>query len=148
MTAGGPSWRKKDLSHSEVSDLVTGELKKAFKPEFLNRLDEIIVFEKLSTDDIKKILQLNLDKLAKKVKNQGLDFKITKEAQEFLAARGFSPLNGARPLRRLLEAEVENRIAQEIIVKGKNKETGLVNGKILNVELIKEPNQQIKVTIE
>ena len=82
------------------------------------------------------------------MKNQGLDFKITKEAQEFLAARGFSPLNGARPLRRLLEAEVENRIAQEIIVKGKNKETGLVNGKILNVELIKEPNQQIKVTIE
>jgi ATP-dependent Clp protease ATP-binding subunit ClpC len=138
----------KDLSHSEVSDLVTGELKKAFKPEFLNRLDEIIVFEKLNKDDIKKILQLNLDKLAKKVKNQGLDFKISNEAQEFLAARGFSSLNGARPLRRLLETEIENRIAQEIIVKGKNKETGFVNGKILNVVLVKEPNQQIKVTIE
>ena len=138
----------KDLSHIEVTDLVTGELKKAFKPEFLNRLDEIIVFEKLTSDDIHKILQLNLEKLARKVKNQGLLLEISKEAQDFLAERGFSPHNGARPLRRLLESEIENRIAQEIIVKGKDKETGFVNGKKLNIVLTKDSEPQIKVTIE
>jgi ATP-dependent Clp protease ATP-binding subunit ClpC len=137
----------KDLSHDEVSDLVLGELKKTFKPEFLNRLDEIIVFEKLNPEDIRKILDLNLQHLVQKVKVQGLDLKITEDARKFLADRGFSPLNGARPLRRLLEAEVENRIAQEIIVKGKNKKTGLVNGSVLNIDLVKEPQLQIKVTI-
>ncbi len=137
----------KDLSHDEVSDLVLGELKKTFKPEFLNRLDEIIVFEKLNPEDIRKILDLNLQHLVQKVKVQGLDLKITEDARKFLADRGFSPLNGARPLRRLLEAEVENRIAQEIIVKGKNKKSGLVNGSVLNIDLVKEPQLQIKVTI-
>jgi ATP-dependent Clp protease ATP-binding subunit ClpC len=137
----------KDLSHEEVTELVLGELKKTFKPEFLNRLDEIIVFEKLNPEDIRKILDLNLQQLVQKVKVQGLDLKITEDARKFLAERGFSPLNGARPLRRLLEAEVENRIAQEIIVKGKNKKTGLVNGSVLNIDLVKQPQSQIKVTI-
>jgi ATP-dependent Clp protease ATP-binding subunit ClpC len=137
----------KDLSHDEVTELVLGELKKTFKPEFLNRLDEIIVFEKLNPEDIRKILDLNLQQLVQKVKVQGLDLKITEDARKFLAERGFSPLNGARPLRRLLEAEVENRIAQEIIVKGKNKKTGLVNGSVLNIDLVKQPQSQIKVTI-
>lgn len=137
----------KDLSHDEVTELVLGELKKTFKPEFLNRLDEIIVFEKLNPEDIRKILDLNLQHLVQKVKVQGLDLKITEDARKFLAERGFSPLNGARPLRRLLEAEVENRIAQEIIVKGKNKKTGLVNGSVLNIDLVKQPQSQIKVTI-
>jgi ATP-dependent Clp protease ATP-binding subunit ClpC len=137
----------KDLSHEEVTELVLGELKKTFKPEFLNRLDEIIVFEKLNPEDIRKILDLNLQPPGQKVKVQGLDLKITEDARKFLAERGFSPLNGARPLRRLLEAEVENRIAQEIIVKGKNKKTGLVNGSVLNIDLVKQPQSQIKVTI-
>ncbi len=138
----------KDLSNKEVTELVMGELKKAFKPEFLNRLDEIIVFEKLSPEDIEKILKLNIDKLAKKVKKQGLDLNISAEAQKFLAERGFSPTNGARPLRRLLETEVENKIAQEIIAKGSHKETEQANGKTLFINLSKDSVPEIKVTIQ
>ncbi|WGL60053.1 ATP-dependent Clp protease ATP-binding subunit [Pigmentibacter sp. JX0631] len=143
----GLGGQDKDLTNKEVTDLVLGELKKTFKPELLNRLDEIIVFEKLSQEDIEKILKLHIDKLALKVSKQGLKLDISPEAQKFLSERGFSPTNGARPLRRLLEAEVENKIAQEIIAKGKNKETGQVNGSTLLITLAKD-NSEVIVKIK
>ncbi|BBH53355.1 ATP-dependent Clp protease ATP-binding subunit [Fluviispira sanaruensis] len=137
----------KDLSNAEVRDLVMAELKKSFKPEFINRLDEVIVFEKLNKEDILKILELNLEQLAEKVKHQGLDLIINDEAKVFLAEKGFDPIYGARPLRRLLETEIENKIAQEIINKGKDKDSGLVNGKELKIELQKKPQPQLNVSI-
>ncbi|WP_186644859.1 ATP-dependent Clp protease ATP-binding subunit [Fluviispira vulneris] len=138
----------KDLSNSEVRDLVMAELKKSFKPEFLNRLDEVIVFEKLNKEDILQILELNLKHLSEKVKHQGLDLIINDDAKVFLAEKGFDPIYGARPLRRLLETEIENKIAQEIINKGKDKDSGLVNGKELKIELQKKPQSQLNVSIK
>lgn len=135
----------KNLSSSEVRELVMGELKKMFKPEFLNRLDDVIVFDKLSKDDIRTIFEIHLQKMANQLEHQGLSLNVSEAAKNYLIERGFDPIYGARPLKRLLENEVENRIAQEIINKGRAKDTSLVNGKELHVAL--DEKGQIKVTI-
>lgn len=138
----------KDLSNDEIHALVLEELKKSFKPEFLNRLDEIIVFDKLSKEDMEKILTLQINDLSNKVMELGLAIEISDKAKAYLVDKGFDPIYGARPLRRLLENEVENKIAQEIINKGKNKETGKVNGTRLVIDLIGEKNvEKIQVVI-
>jgi ATP-dependent Clp protease ATP-binding subunit ClpC len=138
----------KDLSNDEIHALVLEELKKSFKPEFLNRLDEIIVFDKLSKEDMEKILTLQVDDLSNKVMELGLAIEISDKAKAYLVDKGFDPIYGARPLRRLLENEVENKIAQEIINKGKNKETGKVNGTKLVIDLVGDKNvEKIQVVI-
>lgn len=135
----------KNLSSSEVRDLVMSELKKTFKPEFLNRLDDVIVFDKLSKDDIRTIFEIHLKKMTNQLEHQGLSLTVSEAAKNYLIERGFDPVYGARPLRRLLESEVENKIAQEIISKGRVQDTSLVNGKELHVAL--DEKGQIKVTI-
>lgn len=124
----------KELSNEEVRALVLDELKKSFKPEFLNRLDEIIVFDKLTLEDMNTIFDLHIEKLTQHLKAIGLDLNLSVKAKNYLIQHGFDPLYGARPLRRMIENNLENKIAQEIIKKGKNKDTGLVNGKTLVVE--------------
>lgn len=136
-----------DLSNEEVRALVLEELKKSFKPEFLNRLDEVIVFEKLTSEDMEKILSLQVEKLSHKVKELGLELHISDTARAYLVERGFDPIYGARPLRRILENEVENKIAQEIIAKGKNKDTGRVNGTKLEVDLATEDGKK-RITVQ
>ncbi len=133
-----------ELSNEEVKKLVLDELKKSFKPEFLNRLDEIIVFEKLTHLDVEKIFGLHLQKLIKKLSSQGLQISISKQAINFLIEQGYDPMYGARPLKRIIENNLENKIAQEIIKKGRDKVTGLVNGKQIEVELL---NNNIRVQI-
>ena len=135
----------KDLSNEEVRILVLDELKKSFKPEFLNRLDEIIVFEKLTREDMGKIFDLHMKKLIVKLEKQGLKMHLSEDAKNYLVERGFDPLYGARPLRRMIENNLENKIAQEIIKKGKNKDSGLVNGKELNVYFLSDYD---RITVE
>lgn len=138
----------KDLSNEEIHDLVMDELKKSFKPEFLNRLDEIIVFDKLSKADMEKILSLQVDHLSNKVMELGLDIQISDQAKSYLVEKGFDPIYGARPLRRLLENEMENKIAQEIIAKGRDKQTGKVNGSKLTIDLaVDGKKENLKVQI-
>ncbi|NBO39225.1 ATP-dependent Clp protease ATP-binding subunit [bacterium] len=129
----GLSSENRELSNEEVEKLVKDELKKAFKPEFLNRLDETIVFHKLSKESIARILDLHLADLAGRLSKQGLQMVVTQSAKDWLSEHGFDPLYGARPLRRLLEHELENRIAQEIIRVGRTQDGLAVNGAILNV---------------
>ncbi|MEN9825838.1 MAG: hypothetical protein RI953_1583, partial [Pseudomonadota bacterium] len=131
--AMGLSTDDRELSDEEVDKLVKEELRKSFKPEFLNRLDEIIVFRKLDRNSVEKILDIHLGDLAKRLVKQGLKLEVAQDARRWLAENGFDPLYGARPLRRLIEHELENKIAQEIVRTGRNKETGLVNGRDLQV---------------
>lgn len=126
----------KNLSDAEIEELVKKELKSFFKPEFLNRLDGIIVFNKLSKDDIGKIFDLNIDDLARRLSQKGLAMNLTPKAREYLIEKGFDPLYGARPLRRLIEGEVEDLIAEEIIRKGIDKETGKVHGSKLTIDVV------------
>jgi len=137
----------RELSHDEVERLVKDELKKSFKPEFLNRLDEIIVFQKFSRASIQMILDAQLKSLAVRLEKQGLALEVSNGARDWLCEHGFDPMYGARPLRRLLEQEVENRVAQEIIRVGRDRDGKRVNGRLLQVELEQGARSQLAVRI-
>ncbi len=131
----GLSSGEKSLTDAEVETLVNDELKKFFKPEFLNRLDEIIVFHKLTMEEFEKIYEIQSKKLSEKLLRLGLKIEMSSDAKQWLMSKGFDPVYGARPLRRVLEHDLENLIAHEIVRVGKNKETKLVNGTQLTVQL-------------
>ena len=103
------------LEHGEMKGRVMGELKKIFRPEFLNRIDEVIVFSKLSRDQIKEIIELMLNRLRVQLKDKGLNIELTEEAKELLVDQGFDPTMGARPLRRAIQKYVEDALAEEIL---------------------------------
>lgn len=115
----GLSSESHELSDQEIETLVRDELKKNFKPEFLNRLDETIIFRKLSKPAIEKILEINLKGLGERLLKQELRLDVSADAKDWLCERGFDPLYGARPLRRLLEKEIENKVAHELVRSGR-----------------------------
>jgi ATP-dependent Clp protease ATP-binding subunit ClpC len=108
------------LTNLEVRELALGELKSVFKPEFLNRLDDIVVFQRLEREQIEKILTLHIENLKARLAKISIELVITQEARDVLLSLGFDPLLGARPLRRVIEREIENRIALEIVNAGEN----------------------------
>jgi ATP-dependent Clp protease ATP-binding subunit ClpC len=90
-------------------------LKKVFNPEFLNRVDDVIVFRPLEKEDIFKIIDILTDDLFARIKGIGFAVDITKGAKEFLAEKGYDPKFGARPLRRAIQKFVEDPLAEEIL---------------------------------
>ncbi|MCL6584027.1 MAG: ATP-dependent chaperone ClpB [bacterium] len=96
-------------------EAVMRELRRHFRPEFLNRLDEIILFKPLTFEEIKKIVDLLADDLRKRLKNRRLTLELTEPAREFIARRGFDPVYGARPLRRFMTRELETRLSRALI---------------------------------
>ncbi|MFH5186666.1 ATP-dependent protease ATP-binding subunit ClpC [Paenibacillus sp. TAB 01] len=101
--------------YSNMKDKVMGELKKSFRPEFLNRIDEIIVFHSLEEQHIAQIVTLMADDLRKRLKEQEVDFVLTDRAKAFLAKEGFDPTYGARPLRRAIQKHIEDRLSEELL---------------------------------
>jgi ATP-dependent Clp protease ATP-binding subunit ClpA len=95
--------------------LVLGEVRKALRPEFLNRIDEIIVFRPLSQDQLVEIVGLQVAHLAARLAAQGMGLEITDAAKRYLAHEGYNPDFGARPLRRLIQKEIENVIARKVL---------------------------------
>jgi ATP-dependent Clp protease ATP-binding subunit ClpB len=94
-----------------VQDLV----RQAFKPEFINRLDDIVVFAPLSTDDLGQIVSLYVDRLARRLGDRRLELAVTPDARAWLAERGYDPIYGARPLRRLMQHEIDDKLARALI---------------------------------
>jgi ATP-dependent Clp protease ATP-binding subunit ClpC len=123
------------LSNSEVRALVMEEVRKFFKPEFLNRLDDVLVFQKLGKSEMESIFDIHFKKLLGRLAKQGLNVEISAAARAWLVDKGLDPVYGARPLRRVLEKEFENRLATELIRVGKNKETGKFNASTVWVDL-------------
>jgi ATP-dependent Clp protease ATP-binding subunit ClpC len=111
----------KTLTYEEMKSILMREIEKNFRPEFLNRLDEIIAFKPLSPDDVRKILQLEINKLNDRLKDRKIKVVLTPEAVEFLVEKGYNPEFGARPLRRAIEQNVEDAIA-ELVLQGTIKE--------------------------
>ncbi|MED4600391.1 ATP-dependent protease ATP-binding subunit ClpC [Paenibacillus validus] len=101
--------------YNNMKDKVMGELKKSFRPEFLNRIDEIIVFHSLDETHIAQIVTLMADELRKRLKEQDVDFVLTDSAKAFLAKEGFDPSFGARPLRRAIQKHIEDRLSEELL---------------------------------
>ncbi|MNJ59969.1 Negative regulator of genetic competence ClpC/MecB [compost metagenome] len=91
------------------------ELKKSFRPEFLNRIDEIIVFHSLDQSHIGEIVSLMAEELRRRLHEYDVDFVLTDNAKEFLAKEGFDPAYGARPLRRAIQKHIEDRLSEELL---------------------------------
>lgn len=102
--------------YDDMKDRVLGELKRSFRPEFLNRIDEIIVFHSLNEEHISQIVTLMANQLRDRLKEQGIDFILTDEAKKFLAKEGFDPAYGARPLRRSIQRNIEDRLSEELLL--------------------------------
>ncbi len=99
----------------EVKEKVTGELKNYFRPEFLNRVDDIIVFSALTREQIKKIIDLSLESLSKRLADREMTLELTDEAKNFIANEAYDPQYGARPVKRYLQKHIETEIASMII---------------------------------
>jgi ATP-dependent Clp protease ATP-binding subunit ClpB len=94
---------------------VMGVVRGAFKPEFLNRLDEIVLFDALGTEELAKIVEINLARLNKRLGDRRIAIEATAAAKEWLALTGFDPVFGARPLRRLIQTTIEDQLAQRVL---------------------------------
>ncbi len=107
--------QKEDTSYNAVKERLLGEVKKAFKPEFLNRIDDIIVFRNLTKEDLTEIIKLEINEVIERLKGRGIDISLSSEAMDFLMEKGFDPLYGARPLKRTIQRYVEDMLSEEII---------------------------------
>jgi ATP-dependent Clp protease ATP-binding subunit ClpC len=94
---------------------VADELKQHFRPEFLNRVDEIIVFHQLAESEILRIVDLMVAQIEERLKDKDMGIELTQPAKELVAKRGFDPVLGARPLRRALQRDVEDMLAEKIL---------------------------------
>jgi ATP-dependent Clp protease ATP-binding subunit ClpC len=103
------------MSHDTIKERVTGELKKMFRPEFLNRVDEVIVFHELTHEEILQIVDLMIARLREQLALQGIGVTLTADAREVLANEGFDPALGARPLRRAIQRLVEDPLSEQIL---------------------------------
>jgi ATP-dependent Clp protease ATP-binding subunit ClpC len=111
--------------HGRMKEQIDESLKRLFNPEFLNRVDETIVFRALTKDDIVQIIQISLSKLLKRVQQMGVSVELTPTALDYVAEKGYDKQYGARPLRRAMQKYIEDPIAEEIL-KGSVKEGAIV----------------------
>lgn len=121
-----------DISYDDMKKLLMEEVKKTFKPEFLNRLDEVIVFRPLGKEDLEKIVDIEIAYVNSRLKDQGFEIILTPSAKEFFIEKGFDPVFGARPLKRVIQRFLEDPIAEDII-------RGVFSEKI-------KAKQQVKIT--
>lgn len=116
-TLGFLTTQEAEQSYKGMKKKVLDEMKKIFRPEFLNRIDEAIVFHSLSKEDVRSIVDLMLEKVTQRLTEQEITLKVTDGAKDFLVEKGFDPQFGARPLRRAIQRYLEDPLAQEILAK-------------------------------
>lgn len=103
------------VAHRDMRKKLTDALKKVFRPEFINRLDSVVIFRALNKEDIKKIVSLELNKVAERLKDHKIQFQATPEALNMLADRGYDVEMGARPLRRVIQIEIEDALSDGLL---------------------------------
>ena len=103
------------LDESQKHEAVMASVRKAFKPEFINRLDDVIVFDPLSLEELGKIVDLQVEQVARRLKSRRITLDVTDAAREFLAMDGYDPAYGARPLRRLIQREIGDKLARMLL---------------------------------
>jgi len=139
-TGVGFSTSARKESETEHSKGVIGNaLKRTFSPEFLNRIDDVVIFNSLGKEEIYKIIDIALKDLYARVENMGYKLKLSKKAKDFLSEKGYDPQFGARPLHRAIQKYVEDPLAEEILNKT------FKDGDTLMIDLDKDSNIKIKV---
>ncbi|MEW6067344.1 MAG: ATP-dependent chaperone ClpB [Nitrospirota bacterium] len=108
----GAYWIK---SNADLKEKIMGDLKAFFRPEFLNRVDEILIFNPLSRELLKQIVEIQVNRMKKFIKDKNVDIRLTERAREYFAEIGFDPVYGARPLKRALQREILNPLALKIL---------------------------------
>lgn len=106
---------KDEVTYDRMKGEILDEAKKAFRPEFLNRLDDVIVFRSLTKPDLVTILHLEIEKVMSRLKSRNIRLELDEKAQDFLVEKGFDPQYGARPMRRAVERHLEDPLAEEIL---------------------------------
>ncbi|RME52762.1 MAG: AAA family ATPase [Deltaproteobacteria bacterium] len=127
-------------SEAEIRARILAEVKKHFKPEFLNRIDDLIVFHRLSPQDVRQIVELMLRNLLRRLEEKKIHLEISDAVKAFLAAEGFDPIYGARPLKRTIERFLENPLAQDLIA-GKFEAGDTILAKLAGKEIHFEKRQ-------
>jgi ATP-dependent Clp protease ATP-binding subunit ClpC len=107
--------QEEEVTYQSMRSRLLEEVKKVFKPEFLNRVDDTIVFRPLTKEDLEKIIELEIKDVESRLKDQHILIDLTKEAKDFLIERGFDKVFGARPLKRTIQRFLEDPLAEEII---------------------------------
>jgi ATP-dependent Clp protease ATP-binding subunit ClpC len=133
-----------EATYEQTKEMLMKEIERHFRPEFLNRVDDIIMFRNLTRDDLKSIVDIELAKVRSRLEGQNLELVLTDEAKEFLIEKGYSPDFGARPLRRAVENLIEDHLSEELLrgaYKGKNRITVSVKEGHLYFEGTSRPNE-------
>lgn len=132
---------KKDQADAHAKSVIEGALKKSFAPEFLNRIDDVIVFNSLEREDIHSIIDIELNKLLNRISDLGYTLNLSTNAKDYIADKGFDKKYGARPLKRAIQKYIEDALAQEIV------NSKLTAGDTITMELDKNKNELI-ISIE
>ena len=114
-TLGFASTNQSSSDHEAMKNVIMDEVKKIFRPEFINRLDDIITFTKLSEDEMRQIVDIMLESTFKRIAQKGINVIATQKARQMLAQKGYDPVYGARPLKRLIQKTVEDKLSECIL---------------------------------
>jgi ATP-dependent Clp protease ATP-binding subunit ClpC len=132
----------KAQSDKHNKGVIENALKKAFAPEFLNRIDDIVIFNALEQEDIHMIIDIELKKLFKRIEGLGYQLKLSKKAKDFIAEKGFDKQFGARPLKRAIQKYIEDSLAEQIV------NANLVSGDTISLDRDANDDDKLKVTIK
>jgi ATP-dependent Clp protease ATP-binding subunit ClpC len=108
---------KTEVTYGKMKEQLMDEVKRTFKPEFLNRIDEAIVFQQLTRDDLEQIVDLEINRVKERLHEHEVVIQLDASAKEFLVEKGFDPVFGARPLKRVIQRFLEDPLAEELIAK-------------------------------
>jgi ATP-dependent Clp protease ATP-binding subunit ClpC len=133
--------RSEEANYQKMTETVKAEMEKYFRPEFLNRVDEVIVFRSLTRDDLKQIVNIELKKVEKRLAEKNMKLVLTDEAKEFIIDKGTSLEFGARPLRRAIENLLEDPLAEDLL-------RGTYQGKDTITVKVAEADGQKKLVFE
>ncbi|WP_010180880.1 ATP-dependent Clp protease ATP-binding subunit [Aquimarina agarilytica] len=132
---------QKSQADENAKSIIEGALKKAFAPEFLNRIDDVVVFNALEKEDIHKIIDIELTKLFSRIKDLGYELTLSEKAKDYIADKGFDKQYGARPLKRAIQKYIEDALAEQIV------SSNLKEGDSIFMDL-DEKNNELKIDIK
>jgi len=145
VSLGFGNQMKGEDDYDEIKSKITDEAKKMFKPEFLNRLDDLVIFRKLTKDHIKEIAELEIQKLRDRVRSKGFKIRVSSKVKDFIIEKGYDEKFGARPLRRAVEKHLEDTLAEAILEEEINDSVSdTLIAKLKDGEVYFEPGKEAK----
>ncbi|MDE0331271.1 MAG: ATP-dependent Clp protease ATP-binding subunit, partial [Nitrospinae bacterium] len=132
------------LGFDKMKDNIRDELKRTFNPEFLNRIDDVIIFRPLAHEDILKIVDIEIAKVNETLSEKEMTIELSEDAKDWLARQGFEPAYGARPLRRVIQRHIEDTLSEEVL-HGKFQDGGTILAKLAGDELVFELKEDTEV---